>query len=178
MILMAVRWATPAALLALLSCTSPQSADREPSSRERNGRHEVSEPDPSPSAARVSPSPDISPTRKAPGRVTRIMLGDLFSLQQDNRALIFDVRPPFVYQLGHIPGAVNWPKASFNSQLTQNEARIATAREAKKPVVVYCVDFACPDARTVATWLAERGHSVSVLEGGWDAWKTGGLPSE
>jgi rhodanese-related sulfurtransferase len=118
-----------------------------------------------------------SPTPK-PGRVTRIMLGDLFQLQQENRALIFDVRPAFVYRLGHIPGAVNWPKASFKSQLAVHEPEIAAARAAGKPVVLYCVDLACPDARIVSSWLAERGHSVTILEGGWDAWKTGGLPAE
>jgi len=130
------------------------------------------------SGLKVSAEADQTPVKPGAGRVTRIMLGDLFQLQQENRVLIFDVRPAFVYQLGHIPGAVNWPKASFNDQLSANEARIAAAKTGKKPVVLYCVDFACPDARTVATWLAARGHSVAVLEGGWDAWKTGGLPAE
>ncbi len=154
-------------LLAVLSCTGTQ----------REAEDVVIAPTPS-SGLTVSAEADETPVKPGTGRVTRIMLGDLFKLQQENRALIFDVRPSFVYQLGHIPGAVNWPKPSFNAQLAANEARITAARAARKPVVVYCVDFACPDARTVATWLSERGHSVAVLEGGWDAWKTGGLPTE
>lgn len=112
------------------------------------------------------------------GRVTRIPLGDLFQLQQENRVLIFDVRPALIYRLGHIPGAVSWPKGDFNARVTTHEPSITAARAEGKPVVVYCADLACPDARTVATWLSERGHSVSVLEGGWDAWQTGQLPVE
>ncbi|MBX3742723.1 MAG: rhodanese-like domain-containing protein [Akkermansiaceae bacterium] len=162
----AVTFLAPIPLLAVLSCTGAQ--------REAG---DVTGFKPS-SGLKVSAEADETPVTPGAGRVTRIMLGDLFKLQQENRVLIFDVRPAFLYQLGHIPGAVSWPKAGFDSQLPANEARIAAARAAKKPVVVYCVDFACPDARTVATWLSERGHSTAVLEGGWDAWKTGGLPAE
>lgn len=172
MMKLAVTRSAPILMLAVASCGTParvgRNADTAPESVSRT---------PS-SGLKVSAEVDQQPVRPGTGRVTRIMLGDLFQLQQENRALIFDVRPAFVYQLGHIPGAVNWPKASFNSQLSAHEPQIAAARAVKKPVVLYCVDFACPDARTVASWLAERGHHVSILEGGWDAWKTGGLPSE
>jgi rhodanese-related sulfurtransferase len=112
------------------------------------------------------------------GRVTRIPLGTFFEIQQSAKVLIFDVRPSFIYQLGHIPGAVNWPRGRFESQLALHENQIQQAAFAGKPVVLYCTDLACPDAREVATRLAARGHSVAVLEGGWDAWKIGGLPTE
>jgi rhodanese-related sulfurtransferase len=112
------------------------------------------------------------------GRITRIPLGTLFEIQQSAKVLIFDVRPSFLYQLGHIPGAVNWPRGRFESQLTRHETQIQQAVVSGKPVVLYCTDLACPDAREVATRLAARGHSVAVLEGGWDAWKTGGLPTD
>jgi rhodanese-related sulfurtransferase len=166
---LAVPRSTPFLLLAVASCGTPaqvggNAAHRQPASRIR------------PPEPKISANP--APVRSGTGKVTRIPLGDLFNLHQENRVLIFDVRPAFVYKLGHVPGAVNWPKASFNSQLAIHEPQIAAAKAEGKPVVLYCVDFACPDARAVATWLAERGHSISVLEGGWDAWKTGGLPSE
>ena len=111
-----------------------------------------------------------------PGRVTRIALGDLFALQQSGEVLIYDVRPAFFHSLGHVPGSVNWPKSAFERQLTAREAEIRAAAGAGRPVVLYCTDLACPDARDVATWLAERGHDTRVLEGGWEAWKAGGLP--
>ena len=112
-----------------------------------------------------------------PGRVTRIALGDLFALQQSGDVLIYDVRPVFFHSLGHIPDSVNWPKSAFSRQLATREAEIRAAREADRPVVLYCTDMACPDARDVATRLAERGHHTRVLEGGWEAWKAGGLPA-
>jgi len=112
------------------------------------------------------------------GRVTRIPLGTFVEIQQSGKVLIFDVRPSFIYQLGHIPGAINWPRGRFESQLVLQESRIQQAAAAGKPVVLYCTDLACPDAREVATRLAARGHAVAVLEGGWDAWQIGGLPTE
>jgi len=110
------------------------------------------------------------------GRVTRIALGDLFALQQSGDVLIYDVRPAFFHSLGSIPGSVNWPAAAYQKQLAIREPEIRAAHAAGRPVVVYCTDLACPDALKVATRLAERGHNTSVLEGGWDAWKAGGLP--
>lgn len=111
-----------------------------------------------------------------PGRVTRIALGNLFALQQSGVVLIYDVRPAFFYSLGHIPGSVNWPKGAYAKQLAARETEIRAAAQSGRPVVLYCTDLACPDAHSVATRLAERGHHTAVLEGGWDAWKTGGLP--
>jgi len=111
-----------------------------------------------------------------PGRVTRIALGDLFALQQSGEVLMYDVRPAFFHSLGHIPGSVNWPVSAYAKQLAKRESEIRAAATVGRPVVLYCTDLACPDARNMATWLAARGHSTAVLEGGWDAWKTGGLP--
>jgi rhodanese-related sulfurtransferase len=106
-----------------------------------------------------------------PGGVTRMPLGDLYQLVQSKAALIYDVRPAFAYALGRVPGAVNWPKSKFDEGLPQHEPRIRAANEANTPVVIYCTDLACPDAVTMATALAARGHSVSVLQGGYEAWK-------
>ncbi len=116
------------------------------------------------------------PQTLPPGQVTRMPLGTLFHLQQSNGALIYDVRPTFFHRLGHIPGSINWPRAGFKSQLANRESEIVAAVSAGKPVVLYCTDLACPDAREVASALAARGHSLAVLEGGFDAWKAGELP--
>jgi rhodanese-related sulfurtransferase len=167
MIRAAVTILAPLPLLAVLSCTGTQ-----PEARDMT----VVTPKPAAEAKAAALGTPTAPAKPRKGRVTRIMLGDLFKLQQEDRVLIIDVRPAFLFKLGHIPGAVNWPKASFDSQLSSNEARISSAKAANKPVVLYCVDLACPDARSVATRLSDRGHSVAILEGGWDAWKSGDLP--
>jgi rhodanese-related sulfurtransferase len=106
-----------------------------------------------------------------PGQVTRMPLGDLYQLVQSNAALIYDVRPAVFYKLGHVPGAISWPKSAFQRDIGKHEPQIRAAIEGNTPVVIYCTDLACPDAVSVATSLAARGHSVSVLQGGYDAWK-------
>ncbi len=125
----------------------------------------------------ISPEEPAEPT-VTQGRITRIPLGTFFQLQQSDKALIFDVRPSFYYSLGHVPGAINWPRGRFEEQLSQHEAQIQAAIATKKPVLLYCTDLACPDALNVATRLAERGHSTAILQGGWEAWKAGELPTE
>ncbi len=123
-----------------------------------------------PAAAKVErpAPPDIVRT----GKVSRMPLGSLYQLVQGNSVLVYDVRPSFVFALGHIPGAINWPKKSFEKDLSKNEPAIRTAYARNIPVVVYCTDLACPDGLAVATALSDRGHSVSVLQGGYEAWKT------
>jgi 3-mercaptopyruvate sulfurtransferase SseA len=123
------------------------------------------------------------PVKKQPrlngrGKVSSISLTEAFTLQQSGEALIYDARPPFYFALGHLPGAINLPKANCDEQILKREAEIKAALAAKKTIIVYCTNFACPDARTVAIHLASFGHSSSTLTGGWDAWKDAGLPTE
>jgi rhodanese-related sulfurtransferase len=126
-------------------------------------------------AANPTPPPQTPPT---PRSATRMPLGTLFHLQQSGNVLIYDVRPSFTRALGSIPGSISWPKSSYDTQLPTRETEIQAATAAGKPVVFYCTDLACPDATIVATRLAKRGHPASVLQGGFDAWKVGGLPTQ
>ena len=113
------------------------------------------------------------------GKITSISLTDLFALQQADQVLLYDARPGFFYSLGHLPGAISLPKsADCDAQITRREAEIKAALAAKKTIVIYCTNLACPDARTVAIHLAGFGYSSSTLTGGWEAWKESGLPTE
>ncbi len=134
--------------------------------------------DPAAASSIISNTPANPPTGTAaeikaltPGIATRIPLGDLYALVQKDAALIFDVRPRLIYQLGHIPGAISWPKGRFTTDLPKYEPRIKTAINTNTPIVIYCVDLACPDATLVAGQLALLGYSTSVLQGGYEAWK-------
>jgi rhodanese-related sulfurtransferase len=124
-----------------------------------------------PTAEKEETSDILNATAITPGTVTRMPLGTLYQLTQSNAALIFDVRPAIFYKIGHIPGAISFPKADFEKSIDKQEVLIKTATKNQIPVVLYCTDLACPDAITVATQLSERGHSVSVLQGGYEAWK-------
>ncbi len=120
----------------------------------------------------------IAPGPPRRGAVSRIPLGTYFAMQQAGTVLTIDVRPSFYYVMGHIPGAINWPKNNFKSQLTRQEPRLKAAVAAGKPIVLYCTDLACPDARTVAAELAPLGYDTAILAGGFEAWKLGELPTE
>ncbi len=115
----------------------------------------------------------VTPTLPTkPGQVFRMPFGDLYQLVQGNAALIFDVRPTIFHKMGNIPGSISWPEGAFERDLARHEPRIRVANSQNTPIVIYCTDLACPDAVSVATKLAVLGHSVSVLQGGYDAWKT------
>lgn len=117
------------------------------------------------------------PAEKSPaaptstGQVTSMPVGDLYQLVQGKAAVIYDVRPAIFHRMGHIPSSVSWPETAFDRDLAKHEPRVRAANSQNTPVVIYCTDLACPDAVTVATKLAQRGHDASVLQGGYQAWK-------
>ncbi|MGJ8632480.1 MAG: rhodanese-like domain-containing protein [Luteolibacter sp.] len=130
--------------------------------------------DPSKAVKDKSATEEVTPEPAAPAkpaRLTRMPLGDLYQLVQRDAAVIYDVRPKTFYLLGHIPGAISWPEKSFDQDLAKHEPKIKAAIAGNTPVVIYCTDMACPDALNVATRLVRLGHSVSVLQGGYEAWK-------
>ena len=112
------------------------------------------------------------------GKITSISIENFFTLQQSGNVLLFDARPGYFYALGHIPGAISMPKPDCDKLIAQREADIKAAISAKKTIVIYCTNFLCPDAKTVANHLAALGYSSSILSGGWDSWKEAGLPTE
>lgn len=133
---------------------------------------------PAAEAPPVSPEFKKKPRLNGRGKVSSISLTEAFALQQNGQALIYDARPTFFYQMGHIPGAIHLPKTRADAQIHAREQEIKDALAAGKTIIVYCTNFACPDARTVAIHLAGFGYSSSTLTGGWDAWKESGLPTE
>jgi rhodanese-related sulfurtransferase len=112
------------------------------------------------------------------GKVSSISLTEFFPLHESGRVLLYDARPRFFYSLGHIPRAVSLPKDGCDAQLEKRDSEIKAAIAAKKTIVIYCTNLLCPDARAVATHLADRGYSSAVLSGGWETWTESGMPAE
>ena len=110
------------------------------------------------------------------GEVSSISLTGFFALQQSGKALIFDARAAFFYQLGHIPGAINLPKNHCDESIAARESEIKTALATGKSLIVYCSSITCPDARTVAIHISGFGYPVKIFSGGWEAWKEADLP--
>jgi rhodanese-related sulfurtransferase len=171
MIRPARRWLALGTAALLGCCTqtpTPFVADHQPGAIQARVKHaeEVRARNNAERAARGAPQQ---------GQVTLLPIDAFFERHQAGTVLLYDVRPKFIYHLGSIVGALSWPARSFDAQLPEREAEIIAAQSAGKIVVVYCADPSCPDARTVADRLAQRGHSVAVLEGGWEAWKAAGV---
>jgi rhodanese-related sulfurtransferase len=140
-------------------------------------------PDPAPPVSITAPVKPQQPPKPAappakPGELSAIDVTTLFPRQQAGTVLVFDARPTFVAAFGKIPGALSWPRSDFDSGLAVHEPSIRAARQAGKPVVFYCTDAACPDARAMAEKLAARGHDIAILDGGYAIWKEAGLPTE
>jgi len=137
-------------------------------------------PTPAPEKAAQAEKPKFKkPVRmNGRGKLTSISLEQVFALQQSDRALIYDARPGFFYQLGHIPGAINLPKNGCDEAIHDREGEIKAALAAGKTIIVYCTSITCPDARALANHISGFGYPASIFTGGWDAWKDAGMPTE
>lgn len=137
----------------------------------------ASVPDPAPSKLK---KPDVS--KPAPEKtravVSSISLEDFFQIHESGKALVIDARPSFVYQFGHVPGAINMPKKRCGEEIPQREAEFRKAIAAGRKIVVYCTGTNCPDAGIVAGNLATSGIPASVFHDGWEAWHEAGMPVE
>lgn len=135
-------------------------------------------PKPVPPPAPITPQ---EPKFKKPvrmngrGEVTSISFEQFYTLHATGKTLVFDARHPWLYKLGHIPGAINLPLPDCDTAIHKREGEIKTALAEGKTIVVYCSGFTCPDARGVARHISGFGHPASVFSGGWDAWTKAGL---
>jgi thiosulfate/3-mercaptopyruvate sulfurtransferase len=111
------------------------------------------------------------------------------TLERDGtkRPLLLDLRPPEAYVAGHIPGAVHldlWGVSLIDTDPAPLKAFMwmvehvlaAHGVDASTPVVVYDDQSGIRAAR--AFWFLEYfGHpSVQLLDGGFTAWISAGLP--
>jgi rhodanese-related sulfurtransferase len=100
--------------------------------------------------------------------VKRVSAQDLKGML-DSGAQVIDVRLPYDYFSGRVPGSRNVPGTSIVGRVGQMPAGL--------PLV-----FVCDDGRRsedVATAARAAGFTnVAVLDGGIDAWLDAGLPTE
>ncbi|KWK80539.1 sulfurtransferase [Burkholderia ubonensis] len=130
-------------------------------------------------AARRFPD-DIDPTLRADARsaarkvaeragVPRIALADVAALAEPGRTLYrFDVRTPEEYEAGHLPGFASAP----GGQLVQETDHHAPVRGAR----IVLADDDGVRADMTASWLAQMGWDVRVVEAGAQAFGETGQP--
>jgi len=112
------------------------------------------------------------------GEIDSISMENTYQHQQAGSALIFDARPTYFYKQGHIAGAMSMPREVCDETIKGHEGELNKAKADKTPIIVYCTNSLCIDARTVARHLSGFGYSSLVFHGGWDAWREAGLPTE
>src|SRR5688572_24353710 len=115
--------------------------------------------------------------------------GDLAQILQEPgpKPLLLDLRPPDAYSAGHIPGAIHldlWGVSLIDTDPAPLKAFMWMIEhvlavhgvDASTPVIVYDDQSGVRAAR--AFWFLEYfGHpSVQLLDGGFTAWTSSGLP--
>jgi thiosulfate/3-mercaptopyruvate sulfurtransferase len=119
--------------------------------------------------------------------VTASELSSVLDREPSKRPLLLDLRPPEAYVAGHIPGAVHldlWGVSLIDTDPAPLKAFMWMVEhvlavhgvDASTPVVVYDDQSGVRAAR--AFWFLEYfGHpSVQLLDGGFTAWTSSGLP--
>lgn len=92
---------------------------------------------------------------------------DLHGRVSHGDAAVVDVREPYEYAAGHVPGAISIPMATIPVRLQDLP---------RGDVYVICESGA--RSWQVATFLAQRGIEVTNVDGGTGAWRASGLPIE
>jgi hydroxyacylglutathione hydrolase len=103
------------------------------------------------------------------GEVPRVTPAEAPAWLAEHRALVLDVREPWEYAGGHVPGAVSIPQADLATRL----AEIPNDRE----LLVVCASGM--RSLRCGQFLRRHGyHHVANLEGGTSGWREAGHPLE
>jgi rhodanese-related sulfurtransferase len=87
----------------------------------------------------------------------------------EHNLVVVDVRAAEDFAKGHISGAINLPRAKWDSLQGLSK---------DKTNVVYCYTQQCHLAANACVHFASRGYPVMELEGGFAAWKENELDIE
>jgi rhodanese-related sulfurtransferase len=121
-------------------------------------------------------APDISHSSVSANSAapTIIHVSEAKELLESGRAIFIDARPPFEYDLGHIPRAVNIPLGDFDS----HRGRLDSFPK-NKILVTYCDGVECNSSIGLASRLREAGFpAVRIFFAGWNEWQNSNLPVE
>jgi rhodanese-related sulfurtransferase len=82
--------------------------------------------------------------------------------KSDPNIVIVDVREPEDFREGHVPGAVNLPKAQWQTVKGLSKDKVN---------IIYCYSHVCHLAKQAALEFASKGYPVMEMEGGFKAWR-------
>jgi rhodanese-related sulfurtransferase len=106
------------------------------------------------------------PARSEPQAIST---NDLQALAQRGEAQLIDIRLPFDYFGGRVPGSLNLPGSGVTARVGQFPA--------DRTLVLIC-DDGVNSAKVAALALQAGFSKVGYLDGGYEAWLVADLPSE
>ena len=105
--------------------------------------------------------------------VRLITLEEGEDLWRTAQAAFIDARRKDLYDAGHLPGARSVPASEAEKALPAGVLDLPRAGT----LVVYCEGGDCQSSLLLAKRLHDKGFKdIRVMTGGWEAWKTAGLP--
>ena len=107
--------------------------------------------------------------REARSQIREVSPAEVEPIRERGDAVIVDVREASEWEQGHVPGAVHISKSYVEQQIE------GAVPDRDRPVVLYCAGGV--RSLFAAQTLRDMGYTdVASMAGGFQAWKTGGLP--
>jgi rhodanese-related sulfurtransferase len=91
------------------------------------------------------------------------------AIRAHENIVVVDVRAAEDYAKGHVPGAINIPKGSWENPEGLQKDRTN---------IVYCYTQQCHLAAKAAVQFANQGYPVMEMDGGFEAWSENELEIE
>jgi rhodanese-related sulfurtransferase len=85
--------------------------------------------------------------------------------------VVIDARAPEIYARGHVPGAINLPHRTIDSNTVASIPR-------DKVIVTYCDGIFCNASTKAAAKLTALGFKVKEMLDGMEGWRKEGYPVE
>ncbi|RPI04431.1 MAG: hypothetical protein EHM64_09970 [Ignavibacteriae bacterium] len=119
--------------------------------------------------AKTQPAPAV-----ALANIDMISLDQARGAFESRQSVFVDARHEFDFLAGHIQGAVNIPLKMYGTL----QSRLGGVAK-DKLLIVYCDGAECNSSIELSIKLLESGFTnVKVFFGGWQEWKSAGLPTE
>lgn len=117
----------------------------------------------------------VVPPSYQPDDAPILRLDEATAKFQSSGAVFVDARDEEDYNLGHIPGAINFPFDYYDDHVAQVLPRL----DKDKEIVTYCGGADCELSLYLARQLKIEGYGkISIFFGGFTSWQGAGLPME
>ena len=89
-------------------------------------------------------------------------------MNSPKKAVIIDARDEVFFDMGHIPGAINFPLPTFEGKFQQLLPQVSSS----DIVIIYCARESCTDSQKLAELLLNKGiKNLYVYKAGFEDWE-------